>query len=49
MRRTMPKLPSIAPLARGVTVERWPDGSFVIEHAVYHDGELFWRDRRWKA
>lgn len=32
-----------------VTVERWPDGSFVIEHAIYHNGELFWRDRRWKA
>lgn len=32
-----------------VTVERWPDGSFVIEHAVYHDGSLFWRDRRWSA
>lgn len=31
------------------TVERWPDGSFVIEHAVYHDGSLFWRDRRWDA
>lgn len=31
------------------TVERWPDGSFVIEHAVYHDGSLFWRDRRWSA
>lgn len=32
-----------------VTVERWPDGAFVIEHAVYHDGTLFWRDRRWEA
>lgn len=32
-----------------VTVERWPDGQFIIEHAVYHRGELFWRNRRWKA
>lgn len=32
-----------------VTVERWPDGSFVIEHAVYHKGDLFWRDRRWRS
>ena len=32
-----------------VTVERWPDGTFVIEHAIYHSGYLFWRDRRWKA
>jgi hypothetical protein len=31
------------------TVERWPDGSFIIEHAVYHDGTLYWRNRRWKA
>ncbi len=32
-----------------VTVERWPDGAFVVEHAVYHDGALFWRDHRWEA
>lgn len=32
-----------------VTVERWPDGTFVIEHAVYHRGSLYWRDRRWDA
>lgn len=31
------------------TVERWPDGTFVIEHAVFHDGTLFWRDKRWEA
>lgn len=31
------------------TVERWPDGSFVIEHAVFHNGSLFWRDQRWDA
>jgi hypothetical protein len=31
------------------TVMRWPDGSFVIEHAVYHDGTLYWRDKRWTA
>jgi hypothetical protein len=32
-----------------VTVERWPDGSFIIEHALYHHGTLYWRDRRWEA
>jgi hypothetical protein len=32
-----------------VTVERWPDGSFLIEHAVFHQGTLYWRDRRWRA
>jgi hypothetical protein len=32
-----------------VTVVRWPDGSFVIEHAVYHHGTLYWRDRKWTA
>lgn len=32
-----------------VTVERWPDGAFVIEHTNYHDGTLYWRDRRWTA
>lgn len=31
------------------TVERWPDGSFIIEHAIYYNGSLFWRDRRWTA
>jgi hypothetical protein len=32
-----------------VTVERWPDGTFVIEHAVYQNNALYWRDRRWEA
>ena len=33
------------------TVQRWPDGSFIIEHAVYDQARktLFWRDRRWTA
>lgn len=30
-----------------VTVERWPDGRFVVEHAVWQAGSLFWRDKRW--
>lgn len=30
-----------------VTVTRWPDGRFVVEHAVYQGGTLYWRDRRW--
>lgn len=32
-----------------VTVMRWPDGQFLIEHAVYQNGSLFWRDRRWNV
>lgn len=33
------------------TVERWPDGSFVIEHAIYDQirETLYWRDRRWRV
>lgn len=30
------------------TVTVWPDGAFVIEHARWQDGALYWRDRRWK-
>lgn len=30
-----------------VTVTRWPTGEFLIEHAVWQDGNLYWRDRRW--
>jgi len=30
-----------------VTVERWPNGTFNVEHAVYQGGALYWRDRRW--
>lgn len=34
-----------------VTVERWPDGTFIIEHALYDQTRrtLYWRDRRWRA
>lgn len=31
------------------TVERWPDGTFIIEHAHYFNETLYWRDRRWRA
>lgn len=31
------------------TVTRWPNGAFVLEHTIYHDGSLYWRDRRWDA
>jgi hypothetical protein len=30
-----------------VTVTRWPDGQFVIEHARWDGETLTWRDRRW--
>lgn len=30
-----------------VTVTRWPDGQFVIEHAIWDGETLRWRDRRW--
>ncbi len=30
-----------------VTVMRWPTGEFLIEHAVWQEGHLYWRDRRW--
>jgi hypothetical protein len=30
-----------------VTVTRWPDGQFVIEHALWDGESLRWRDRRW--
>jgi len=30
-----------------VTVTRWPDGRFIVEHAVWQDGHLYWRDYRW--
>lgn len=30
-----------------VTVTLWPDGNFIIEHAVWMDGSLYWRDKRW--
>lgn len=32
-----------------VTVTRWPDGRFQIEHAEWMDGALTWRGRRWTA
>lgn len=32
-----------------VTVMRWPDGTFVIEHAIYQNNHLYWRDKRWEA
>jgi hypothetical protein len=32
-----------------VTVTRWPDGRFTVEHATYNQGVLGWRDRRWDA
>lgn len=32
-----------------VVVARWRDGRFQVEHAVYHDGTLTWRDKRWDA
>jgi hypothetical protein len=31
-----------------VTVTRWPnDGRFIVDHALWQDGHLYWRDRRW--
>ncbi|MGZ4530791.1 MAG: hypothetical protein ACXVXP_00395 [Mycobacteriaceae bacterium] len=30
-----------------VTVTRWPDGEFVVEHARWDGKALHWRDRRW--
>lgn len=30
-----------------VTVARWPDGRFLVEHAVWQDGHLYWRGSRW--
>jgi hypothetical protein len=30
-----------------VTVTRWPDGQFVIDHARWDGETLTWRDRRW--
>lgn len=30
-----------------VTVSVWDDGRFLVEHAVWQDGSLFWRDRRY--
>jgi hypothetical protein len=32
-----------------VTVQRWGDGTFIIEHAVYQNGCLYWRDKRWNS
>lgn len=28
-------------------VTRWPDGKFLIDRAVFDDGHLYWRDRRY--
>jgi hypothetical protein len=30
------------------TVTVWPSGRFVIEHARWEDGALYWRDRAWR-
>jgi hypothetical protein len=30
-----------------ITVTRWPDGEFAIEHARWDGKALHWRDRRW--
>jgi hypothetical protein len=30
-------------------VLRWPDGKFLIERAVFDEGCLYWRDKRYKA
>jgi hypothetical protein len=32
-----------------VVVTHWPDGGWIAEHAVYSDGALYWRDRRYTA
>jgi hypothetical protein len=32
-----------------VTVTRWPDGRFAIEHARWDGKALRWRDRSWTA
>lgn len=32
-----------------VTATIWPDGQFLCEHAVYQNGSLFWRDKRWNV
>jgi hypothetical protein len=31
-----------------VTVTVWPSGSFLIEHARWENGALYWRDRAWR-
>jgi hypothetical protein len=33
-------------LQGGVVVTHWPDDPFVIEHARWYEGALYWRDRR---
>lgn len=30
------------------TVTLWPSGRFLIEHALWQDGALYWRDRAWR-
>lgn len=30
-----------------VTVTSWPNGEFLIEHARWINGALYWRDRKW--
>lgn len=31
------------------TYQLWPDGRFTVDFAKYENGELFWRDKRWKS
>lgn len=45
------RFPHFAPLDKwlqgSMVVSVWPDGNWIMEHARWHDGHLYWRDRRW--